>query len=122
MLTTSINGVGQTTPNFYDSDGAIGLYYDVANKSARGKQGLHWLFYNLLVASMAVVLASANGLLFLMAWEIMSMSSFFLVLDRYQEKESREAAWIYLIATHIGTAFLILFFLLASSQTGSMDF
>lgn len=33
MLTTSINGVGQTTPNFYDSDGAIGLYYDVANNA-----------------------------------------------------------------------------------------
>lgn len=81
-----------------------------------------WFFFNILTASMAIVVCSANGLLFLLAWEIMSLSSFFLVLHRQDEMESREAAWIYLIATHIGAAFLLVFFLLAASQTGSLDF
>jgi hydrogenase-4 component B len=68
------------------------------------------------------VVCSANGLLFLVAWEIMSLSSFFLVLHRHEEKESLDAAWIYLVATHIGAAFLLGFFLFAASQTGSLDF
>jgi len=85
-------------------------------------KGIQWFFFNILVASMAMVVCSANGLLFLVAWEIMSLSSFFLVLQRHTEQESRDAAWIYFIATHIGAAFLLGFFLVASSQTGSLDF
>jgi hydrogenase-4 component B len=103
----------------------LGALYGVEYMNDAGsvkKKGLHWLFYDLLVASMAMVLVASNGLLFLMAWEIMSLASFFLVLDKYEEKESQEAAWIYLIATHIGAAFLLVFFLLAGSQTGSLDF
>ncbi len=84
--------------------------------------GLHWLFYNFLVASMALVLTSSSGLLFIMAWEMMSLASFFLVLYKHDDKGSREAAWIYLIATHIGAAFLLAFFIIAASQTGSFDF
>jgi len=82
----------------------------------------HWFLYNILIISMAIVCTSANGLLFLLAWETMSLSSFFLVLSQHDKKESREAAWIYLIATHIGAAFLIVFFLLLSNRTGSLDF
>jgi hydrogenase-4 component B len=87
-----------------------------------GKQGSLWFFFNLLIASMALVLSASNGLLFLVAWEIMSLSSFICVLYKHEEKESQDAAWIYLIATHIGSAFLLVFFLLAGAQTGSLDF
>ena len=37
-----------------------------------------WFFFNLLVASMVVVIVAHNGMLFLMAWEMMALSSFFL--------------------------------------------
>ena len=84
--------------------------------------GTQWFFYNLLVASMALVAGASNGLLFLLAWEVMSLSSFFLVLFKHEEQESQDAAWIYLIATHVGAAFLFLFFLLAGSLAGSLDF
>ena len=87
-----------------------------------GNPGIQWFFYNLLVASMAMVVVASNGLLFILAWEIMSLSSFALVLSKHEEKKSQEAAWIYLIATHIGTAFLLLFFLLAEAETESLDF
>jgi hydrogenase-4 component B len=85
-------------------------------------QAGQWFFFNILLSSMSVVVCAANGLLFLIAWEMMSLSSFFLVLHRQNEAESREAAWIYLIATHIGSAFLLGFFLFAASQTGSLEF
>jgi hydrogenase-4 component B len=84
--------------------------------------GSIWFFYNLLVAGMLFVVVSRNGMLFLISWEIMSLASFFLVVVEDEKPEVRQAGYIYLIATHIGTAFLILFFLLMSQGTGSMDF
>jgi hydrogenase-4 component B len=86
------------------------------------RAGLHWFLCNVLISSMVVVLIASNGLLFLVAWEIMSLSSFLLVLFRHEENDSREAAWIYLIATHIGTAFLLAFFLVTGSLCGSLNF
>ena len=64
--------------------------------------GPPWLFYNLLVASMAVVLASKNGVLFLVAWEVMALASFFLVTFENEREDVREAGWTYLVATHLG--------------------
>ena len=86
------------------------------------KLALHWFFFNTLIASMALVVTSANGLQFLMAWEAMSLSSFFLVIFEYKKDEVRRAGWLYLLATHVGTAFLFVFFLEAGRLGGSLDF
>ncbi len=88
----------------------------------KGQYGYHWFFFNLLAASMVLVVTAANGLFFLVAWEIMSLSSFFLVSYDYAEEEVRKAGWLYLIATHCGTIFLFLLFLSAAWKTGSFDF
>ncbi len=84
--------------------------------------GVHWFFYNLLLIAMAMVAVSRNGLLFLLSWEIMSLSSFFLVIFDYECPESLHAGFVYLIATHIGTAFLVVFFILLGIHVGSLDF
>ncbi len=84
--------------------------------------GRFWLFYNALVASMALVLTARNGLVFLVAWEAMSLASFFLVVFDDEEASTQKAGWIYLVATHIGTAFLIALFLLLGRAGGSQDF
>jgi formate hydrogenlyase subunit 3/multisubunit Na+/H+ antiporter MnhD subunit len=84
--------------------------------------GVPWFFYNLLLAGMMLVVVARNGLLFLVAWEIMSLAPFFLVTFEYEKPMVRQAGWIYLIATHIGTAFLIVFFILLGRQAGSLDF
>ena len=42
--------------------------------------GSAWFFFNLLVSGMILVVIGRNAVLFLVAWEIMSLSSFFLVL------------------------------------------
>ena len=88
----------------------------------KGQYGYHWFFFNLLAASMVLVVTAANGLFFLVAWEIMSLSSFFLVSYDYAEEEVRKAGWLYLIATHCGTIFLFLLLLSAAWKTGSFDF
>lgn len=84
--------------------------------------GSSWFFFNILVSSMVLVVTSRNALLFLIAWELMSISSFFLVIFEGEKKEARKAGLIYLIATHIGTLFLLVMFLLLGNTSGSFDF
>lgn len=84
--------------------------------------GSHWFFFNLLVASMAVVLLARNALLFLVAWEVMTVSSYFLVVHEHEEERVRRAGWIYLTASHIGVLFLLGFFALAGQQAGGFEF
>ena len=81
-----------------------------------------WFFFNLLVASMVLVVLARNGVLFLLAWEIMSLASFFLVTFEDEKESVRQAGWTYLVATHLGTAFLLVLFLLLGRQAGSLDF
>lgn len=84
--------------------------------------GRFWFFYNVLIASMAIVLTARNGVLFLVAWEAMSLASFFLVIFDDAGPGVQEAGGIYLIAAHIGTAFLMALFILLGRGTGSQDF
>lgn len=84
--------------------------------------GPAWFFFNGLVASIVLVLIARNAILFLMAWELMSLASFFLVTFEDERAESREAGWTYLIATHAGTACLLALFVLLGRSAGSLDF
>ncbi|MFA5260640.1 MAG: proton-conducting transporter membrane subunit [Candidatus Omnitrophota bacterium] len=84
--------------------------------------GVAWFFYNLLVASMVLVVIARNAVLFLSAWEVMSVSSCFLVLFEGERRDVARAGLIYLIATHIGTLFLLVMFILLGKDSGSFDF
>ena len=86
------------------------------------KLGASWFFFNVLLASMSVVVTARNGVLFLAAWEIMSVSSFFLVAFEHERQEVRSAGWLYLIASHIGAAFLLMLFVLLGREAGSLEF
>ncbi len=77
-----------------------------------------WPWYNALAAAMLLVLVADDGLLFLIAWETMSLASFFLVMSHGEDEATQRAGWIYLVATHIGTAFLIALFTLLGGPGG----
>ncbi len=86
-----------------------------------------WAFYNILVASMALVVVARNGVLFLIAWEAMALSSFFLVTHelvsaRGESRRVGEAGNVYLVATHLGSAFLLVLFVLLGRASGSLEF
>lgn len=81
-----------------------------------------WLWFNLLVVSMALVVMARNAVFFLLAWEVMSLSSFFLVAFESDREQARNAAWTYLVATHLGSALLLVMFVLIGTRTGSLDF
>jgi hydrogenase-4 component B len=90
--------------------------------AGRKNLGVSWFFFNLLAASMFMVTAARNGVLFLMSWELMSLASFFLVTLEDEKESVRRAGWIYLVAMHLGTAFLLAMFLLLGKNAGSLDF
>lgn len=82
----------------------------------------HWLFFSLLVSGMVMVLLARNAILFIMAWEIMSLASFFLVISEKKIPDSIRAGWTYFVTAHVGTAFLLAMFFLLSATAGSFDF
>jgi hydrogenase-4 component B len=88
----------------------------------RKSLAVSWFQFDILVASMIMVVLARNALLFLVAWEVMALSSFFLVAFENEKSEVREATWTYLIATHIGSAFLLVMFLLLGRNANGLDF
>jgi formate hydrogenlyase subunit 3/multisubunit Na+/H+ antiporter MnhD subunit len=81
-----------------------------------------WLFFAAFVGGMVLVLLARTAVLFLVAWEVMSLSAYFLVTFEHEKGEARRAGWVYLIATHLGVAFLIAVFALLGRQAGGLDF
>lgn len=100
------------------------VYGGAYMQAYRGRKplGPHWFFFNVFVAGMGLMLVSRQALLFMMAWEVMSLAAFFLVTFEHEKKEVRIAGWIYLVATHVGGLFLLAFFLALGRHAGSLDF
>lgn len=78
-------------------------------------------FWGLLTAAMAMIVLARDGVLFLIAWEVMALAAFFLVVTEDRRRAVREAGWVYLVATHAGTLCLIGFFGLLRQATGSFE-
>ena len=81
-----------------------------------------WFNLNLLTAGMALTIVAQDGLLFLVAWEVMALAPFFLVAFDDRQASARHAAWTYLAATHLGTAFLLVLFVWLGELARTSDF
>lgn len=84
--------------------------------------GAPWFFFNLFVAGMVMVVIARTAVLFLMDWEVMSIAAYYLVTFEHEKADVRKAGWVYLIATHLGVAFLILAFVLLGRHAGGLEF
>jgi formate hydrogenlyase subunit 3/multisubunit Na+/H+ antiporter MnhD subunit len=82
----------------------------------------HAVFLALLIVSMLSVVTIQNALMFLIAWEIMSLSSFFLVIFEDNKKEVLSAGIKYLVYMHISVIFIMLAFILMAVKSASLDF
>ncbi|HSN92014.1 MAG TPA: proton-conducting transporter membrane subunit [Anaeromyxobacteraceae bacterium] len=80
------------------------------------------VFYGLAAAAMTLLVAAANAILFLVAWEVMALANFLLVLTDHDRKESQDGAFLYLVAAHTGTLALFGMFALLGRAAGSLDF
>ena len=95
-------------------------FHYLTNEDEKLRIGGCCFFFNLLVISMALVVAADNIITFALVWEMMSLSSFFLVLYEYQKEEARKAAYTYLIFTHVGGFFIFAAFGLSFGYTDSL--
>lgn len=77
------------------------------------------LFYGLLPAGMALLVIARNSLLFMVGWEVMALSAFFLVTTEDHVPEVRSAGWLYLVATKFATVSLFALFALLHAVSGS---
>ena len=72
--------------------------------------GLQCLEYHLFLASMALVLLADDAYAFMVAWESMALSSFFLVTSDHRIPEIRRAGYLYLLIAHVGAIGILLCF------------
>ncbi|MDR3710226.1 MAG: proton-conducting transporter membrane subunit [Capsulimonadaceae bacterium] len=93
-----------------------------AHLADRADMRIFWTALPALILSMALVVLSANALTFLVAWEVMSLTSAILIATDHEPKATRGATLIYLGATRIATAFLVGGFLWAHALTGTWTF
>jgi formate hydrogenlyase subunit 3/multisubunit Na+/H+ antiporter MnhD subunit len=84
--------------------------------------GAFAFFFDLLLASMALLLVARQALLFIVAWEVMTVSSFLLVAFEHEDAKVRSAARTYLVASQLGTALLFGLFLVLARSAGSLRF
>ncbi len=76
-------------------------------------------FWGMLVAGMALLVVARHAMIFLLGWEIMALSAFFLVTAEGHRIASRQAGWIYLISTHVSVLALFALFAIWRHVTGS---
>jgi len=86
------------------------------------KNILHWTCYALAYASMMMLCAVQNSIAFLVNWEIMALSSFFLVIYESEKPETIKAGINFFIQSHISVLLLTAGFMMIAARTGSYSF
>ncbi len=87
------------------------------------KRKAHYLVhYFAFIVSMLGVVVAGNALVFLFFWELMSLSSWQLILTEIEDKSTIKAARFYFFMTHFGFVFLLLFFLIVTNGNLEISF
>jgi hydrogenase-4 component B len=84
--------------------------------------GLLCLEYHVFLASMALVVLADDAYAFMVMWETMALSSFFLVIANHRIPEIRSAGYLYLLIAHIGALGILLCFGVLQADTGDYTF
>lgn len=101
---------------------AVALYSIGYAKEHYKNKPIFGFLFNAFLLSMFLVIISNNVFSFLVFWEMMSLTSFFLVIFDHEKNGNLKAGLLYLTMTHFGTAFIFGSFLFSSVQTGSFSF
>lgn len=93
-------------------------------KPMEGKRNIGALgfFYNLLLLGLMLVFTAGDAFFFLVAWELMAVAAFCLVIFEHEKAETRRAGMVFLIMSQAGTGLLLVAFLLLVQASGSLDF
>lgn len=80
------------------------------------------IFFPLLTFSMVGIIMAKNLIMFIVFWEIMALSAFFLLMTEHKQTEVINAGKLYIILTHICTFFIFIASALIYKSTGTFDF
>jgi hydrogenase-4 component B len=104
--------------------GALGSVYASkywSQKEHPGNARRLRFFWGTVMAGMVVLILARHSMVFLLGWEFMALSGFFMVGTEDQLPEVRRASWIYFISTHVATLTLFALFVLMRHVTGSFS-
>lgn len=87
-----------------------------------GPLALLSLWYHLFLAGMVLVLLADDAYAFMVAWELMALSSYFLVTTDHKVPEIRRAGFLYLLIAHVGAVALLLCFGVLQGGHGAYTF
>jgi formate hydrogenlyase subunit 3/multisubunit Na+/H+ antiporter MnhD subunit len=101
-----------------------GIYGSAYSEAYEGRYSLRLLgaMLNLFLLTMSLVPCAGNVLTFLLMWEGMSLTSYFLVLTETDEPDTVLAGGWYLAMTHAGLALVLAAFLLLAAGAASTAF
>jgi formate hydrogenlyase subunit 3/multisubunit Na+/H+ antiporter MnhD subunit len=94
-------------------------YFRKGQGTAPGVLGLQ---YHLFLASMGFVLLADDAYAFMVAWETMALSSYFLVTAQHGIPEIRSAGFLYLLIAHLGAIAILLCFGILQGGTWQFTF
>lgn len=111
------------TINFTFLTGILyGIAYMRDYKSNPANLSLHWISYIVAHASLIGICAVHNSLVFLIVWEVMALSTFFLVIFEHWKHQTMKAGMNYLIQSHVSILFLMVAFIGIIYKMQSFDF
>ena len=87
-----------------------------------GRLALICLQYHVFLASMAFVILADDAYLFMVAWETMALSSYFLVITDHKLPANRSAGFLYLLIAHLGAISILLCFGVMNGGHGDYTF
>jgi hydrogenase-4 component B len=104
--------------------GAVALYgvsyLGHGHHSARAARS--HLLLSLLLVSIALVVTAAAAVPFLMAWELMAIWAYLLIMYESEQPDVRQAGLLYLIVTHTATLMLFALFALWGAYARDLSF
>jgi hydrogenase-4 component B len=77
--------------------------------------------FNVLLLSVELVFIAADVIAFLFGWELMTLATAALVATEYENLETRRAAYLYLVMSHVGTGALIAALFILASTSASVS-
>ncbi|WP_082708484.1 hydrogenase 4 subunit B [Thiobacillus denitrificans] len=89
---------------------------------AAGPLALLILWYHLFLGGMVTVMLADDAYAFMVAWEVMALSSYFLVTTDHDLPEIRHAGFLYLLIAHVGAVALLLCFGVLQGGHGDYTF
>ena len=99
-----------------------GLQYMKPYRSQTANLSIHCITYILLYGALLSICSLQNSIAFLIAWEIMAITCFLLIIFEHYKKDTISAGINFLIQSHVCIMFLTLGFIWVALKTSSYDF